>query len=95
MKLYDKIEQTNQELLRVKKIQADLSKEIADKQQEQQRKTEFIQQVVEHHNKAAQDADKIMKSRIEIPVTHAGRFNEDDWKNLKREFLEFKESKIW
>jgi hypothetical protein len=34
-----------------------------------------------------------MKSRIEVPVTYTG--NDEDWKKLKKEFLELKESKIW
>jgi hypothetical protein len=32
MKLYDKIEQANQELIRVKKMEADLIKEMEEKQ---------------------------------------------------------------
>ena len=36
-----------------------------------------------------------MKSRVEMPATHRGSMNEEEWKNLKKEFLELKESKIW
>ena len=30
-----------------------------------------------------------------MPITHKSSRDEEEWKNLKREFLELKESKIW
>jgi hypothetical protein len=92
MKLYERIEYTNQELIRVRKMEGDLVREIEGKQEVESKKTDFIQSVVENYNKVAQEA---VASRVELPVTHKGGHDEGEWGNLKREFLELKESKIW
>jgi hypothetical protein len=46
MKLYDKIEQANQELLRCKKMQGDLMREVDEMKRYEEKKTNFINQSV-------------------------------------------------
>lgn len=43
MKLYDKIEQANQELLRFKKMQADLLKDIEEKKKIEEKKNSYLE----------------------------------------------------
>ena len=43
MKLYDKIEQANQELLRFKKMQSDLLKDIEEKKKIEEKKNSYIE----------------------------------------------------
>ena len=43
MKLYDKIEQANQELLRFKKMQADLLKDIEEKKKIEEKKNNYLE----------------------------------------------------
>ncbi len=54
MKLYEKIEHANQELIRVKKVYADLEWEIGEKKRNEQKKTDYISQTVEQHQKVNQ-----------------------------------------
>lgn len=84
MKLYDHIEALNQELIRVKKIESDLMRDIDNKQKNESKKNDFIKNSVETYNKVAQEA---LHSRVEMPVTHRAAHDEEAWKNLKKEFL--------
>lgn len=43
MKLYDKIEQVNQELLRFKKMQSDLIKDIDEKKKIEEKKNSYLE----------------------------------------------------
>jgi hypothetical protein len=49
MKLYDRIEQANQELIRCRKVQADLQNEVDEMKKYEEKKTSFIEQTVETH----------------------------------------------
>jgi hypothetical protein len=46
MKLYDEIEQKNQELLRYRKMQSDLTKEVEEMKQYEEKKTNYINKAV-------------------------------------------------
>lgn len=68
MKLYDRIEQANQELIRCRKVQADLQKEVDEMKRYEEKKTSFIEQTAETHKEVKQHT--ISMSKIEGPVTH-------------------------
>ena len=88
MKLYDKIEQANQELLRCRKMQADLQKEAEELKNYGEKKSSEIQQAVETHKGVT---NTVAASRIEMPVTHKSKaVSDEEWKGIKREFLELK-----
>lgn len=94
MRLYDRIEQLNQELIRTKKIQAELMKDIDEKRRNETKKTDYIHQSVEHHKEVVKEVSTLQASRMEMPVTYnRAKVNEEEWKNLKKEFLELKDSK--
>jgi hypothetical protein len=61
LKLYDRIEILNQELICARKIEADLERKLLSKQQSGEKKSGFINQAKEHYQKAAQEAERIMK----------------------------------
>lgn len=82
LKLYDRIDHVNQELIRAKKIKAELERSLQARNENQQKKEGYINQIAEQHNKAAEKAEKIMKSRVEVPVTYGG--SDEDWKKLKK-----------
>ena len=48
---------------------------------------------LEHHQEKSRETDLLRQSKVEPPITH-GRYNDEEWTNLKREFLELKESKM-
>lgn len=70
MKLYEKIEQVNQELIRCRKMQADLQKEADELKSYEEKKSSYIQQAVETHKGLA---NTIAASRIEMPITHKSK----------------------
>jgi hypothetical protein len=73
MRLYDQIEAANQELIRVKKIETDLLKDIDTKKLNEAKKSEFVKNSVETYNKVAQEA---LNSRVDMPVTHRAAHDE-------------------
>ncbi len=73
MRLYDQIEAVNQELIRVKKIETDLLKDIDTKKLNEAKKSEFVKNSVETYNKVAQEA---LNSRVDMPVTHRAAHDE-------------------
>lgn len=84
MKLYDKIEQANQELLRFKKMQADLLKDIEEKKKIEEKKNSYIETSVEKHNIVAKEINTVLASRVQMPVTHKSSISDEDWKNIKK-----------
>ena len=84
LKLYDKLEQLNQEVIMAKKVEAELIRKLELKNDKETKKDDLLKEVKDHHQDAVQKAEKIMKSRVEMPVTHRGRVDEEEWKNLKK-----------
>jgi hypothetical protein len=92
MRLYDRMEQANQELLRCRKMQADLMKEVDEMRRYEEKKTSQIEQVVGTHKELKQQV--VSTSRMEGPVTHQStKVSQEAWKQLKKDFLELKDSK--
>lgn len=52
-----------------KKMQVELTKEIEEKRKNEEKKTSYINESVEHHKEVTKEVS-IMASRIELPVTH-------------------------
>ena len=64
LKLYDRIQQLNQEVIMAKKIEAELIRKLEYQNHNQNKKDDFLKEVKGHHQQAAQKAQKIMKSRV-------------------------------
>lgn len=69
-------------------MQAELQKEADELMSYEEKKSSFIQQSVETHKGLA---NTVAASRIEMPITYKSKaVSDEEWKGIKREFLELK-----